>query len=199
MSLPPGLYAIADAGFGDPVQLGLALARGGARVVQLRAKGWSAAEVERSARALLPELRARGCLLIINDHLEVAAATGADGVHLGQEDGPASLAAARAALPAGALIGRSTRTLAQVAAAQNADYLGFGPIFATQTRADSPAPRGVDTLALAVAASRIPIVAIGGISAENLEGVRQAGAHGWAIISALLRAPDLDQAIAQLG
>lgn len=198
MPLPPGLYAIADAGFGDPVALGLTAARAGVAVVQLRAKGWSPSEVERAARALLPELSARGCVLVINDHVEVAAHVGAPAVHLGQEDGPSTLAEARALLPAGALIGRSTRTLEQVAAAQDADYIGFGPVFATSTREGSPAPRGVELLRQAVARSTVPVVAIGGISAENVGDVRASGAHGWAVISALWRHPDLDTAISAL-
>ena len=195
MPLPAGLYTIADADFGDPVALGLALARAGAATVQLRAKGWSPSAVERAARALLPELTARGCLLVVNDHLDVAAAVGAPAVHLGQEDGPARIDEARAALPPGVLIGRSTRTLEQVAQAQDADYIGFGPVFATTTRAGSPAPRGTALLAQAVAASRIPVVAIGGISADNVASVRASGAHAWAVISALLTAPDLDAAM----
>ena len=187
--LPRGLYAIADAGFGDPVTLGRALADAGARVIQLRCKGWPEAEVADAARALLPALRRQGAALIINDHLDVAVAGGADGVHLGQEDGPTALARAR--LPPGALLGRSTRTLEQVAEAQDADYLGFGPIYATNTRPGLPPPRGVDLLAAAVRASARPLVAIGGISPENLPAVRATGVHAWAVIRALLEAPDL--------
>ena len=146
MPLPAGLYTVADAAFGDPVALGLSV--------------------------LLPELRVRGCLLIINDHLAVAATTGADGVHLGQDDRPTSISEARAALNPGALVGRSTHDLAQVLAASDADYLGFGPIFATTTGAEGLEPRGIP--------------------------VRYAGAHGWAVISALVGAPDLDTAMRAL-
>ena len=198
MPLPAGLYTVADAAFGDPVALGLSLARAGARVVQLRAKGWAPEQVEAAARVLLPELRVRGCLLIINDHLAVAATTGADGVHLGQDDRPTSIAEARAALNPGALVGRSTHTLEQVQAASDADYLGFGPIFATTTGAEGLEPRGVASLEEAVATSRVPIVAIGGITPTNVHSVRYAGAHGWAVISALVGAPDLDAAMRAL-
>lgn len=189
--LPRGLYGIADAGFGDPVALGVALAEAGVAVVQIRAKDWSYEDLLAATRELLPELRARGALLIVNDSLRVAAELGADGVHLGQEDPPWDLREARAALPTGALIGRSTRTLEQVRAAQDADYLGFGPIFATTTRAGSPPPRGTALLAEAVAISARPVVAIGGIKAEDLPSLRAAGAWGWAVISALLGSEDL--------
>ncbi len=193
-ALPRGLYGIADAGFGDPVALGLALADAGVEVIQLRAKGWSEADLLEAARALLPGLRARGSLLIVNDSLAVAAEIGADGVHLGQEDPPWDLTEARAALPPGALIGRSTRTLEQVLAAQDADYLGFGPVYATTTRAGSPAPRGPALLAEAVRLSARPVVAIGGIGPEGLAEVKAAGAWGWAVISSLLTAPSLIEA-----
>ncbi len=196
--LPRGLYGIADAGFGDPVALGLALAAAGVKTVQLRAKGWAEADLLAAATALLPALRAQGALLIVNDSLAVAAAVGADGLHLGQEDPPWDLREARAALPSGCLIGRSTRTLEQVEAAQDADYLGFGPVYATQTRRHSPPPRGPALLGEAVARSRRPVVAIGGITAEGLPAVKAAGAHGWAVIGALLSAPDLPEAVSRL-
>lgn len=189
-ALPRGLYGVADAGFGDPVRLGVALAEAGVRTVQLRAKGWSQAELRAAAQALLPELRARGTLLIVNDDLRVAIEVGADGVHLGQEDPPHDLAG----LPPWLLVGRSTRTLEQVAAAQDADYLGFGPIFSTTTRPGLPSPRGTTLLAEAVQRSARPIVAIGGITAENLPAVKDAGAWAWAVISALVGAPDIKSA-----
>lgn len=196
--LPRGLYAIADAGFGEPVALGIALVEAGCRVVQLRAKGWSGDAVANAAEALLAVTRPAGALLIVNDHPKVAAEVGADGVHLGQEDPPFDLDALRRSLRPGALIGRSTRTLEQVAAAQDADYLGFGPVFATDTRPGLPPPRGVDMLAAAVRASTRPVVAIGGIDLDRLSEVRRAGPWGWAVISALLRAPNLAAAVLAL-
>lgn len=191
--IPAGLYAITDAGFGDPVRLGIALLDAGCGALQLRAKGWAAAEVGRAAAALLPHARRAGALLIINDHVEVAIAVGADGVHLGLDDG--DLAQARARLPAHMVLGASTRELPHIdAAAPYADYLGFGPVFATSTRPGLPEPRGVARLAEAVRHSPRPIVAIGGITADNLAGVIGAGAHAWAVISAILGAPDISEA-----
>ena len=196
--LPAGLYAIADAGFGDPVALGAALYEAGCPLVQLRCKGWPDAATERAARALLDVARRHRAMLVINDRVEVAAAVGAHGLHLGQDDGDA--VAARRALGPVALIGRSTHDLAQVEAAcadpASIDYVGFGPVFPTTTKADASAVRGVDRLASAVAASRVPVVAIGGITADNLEQVRSTRVHAWAVIAALFGAGDLMSAVA---
>ncbi|MFT4979902.1 MAG: thiamine-phosphate pyrophosphorylase [Myxococcota bacterium] len=193
-ALPAGLYGMADAGFGDPVALGCMLAEAGCRVIQLRAKGWSEADLRAAAAALLPPLRARGCLLILNDHPALAAAVGADGAHIGQDDGRA--AEARAMLGPARLLGLSTHTPQQVDAAQGvADYIGFGPVFGTQTKATGYAPRGVGALAEAATRSAIPVVAIGGITTANLPDVRGSGAHCWAVVSAILRAPSPPEAV----
>ncbi|MCB9778265.1 MAG: thiamine phosphate synthase [Alphaproteobacteria bacterium] len=185
--LPAGLYGIADASFGDPVALGVALAAAGVGVVQLRCKGWPTDDRRRAARALRAQLEGHACLLVVNDDVDAAVAAGAHGVHLGQDDG--DLAAARRRLGPDALIGRSTHDLAQVAAAvaEGADYLGFGPVFGTTTKADAVDVVGTDALRAAVAAAgAVPVVAIGGLTEARLPAVRATGAHGWALISALL-------------
>ncbi|MDG1481704.1 MAG: thiamine phosphate synthase [Myxococcota bacterium] len=187
-----GLYGIADAAWGDPVELGSRLAAAGCRIVQLRAKSLSDDTLLAAGRALRPRLHAHGARLIVNDRVHIAVACGADGVHLGQDDG--RLDAARRALPAGAIIGRSTHTVQQVEDAQDADYLGFGPVFMTATKDTGYADRGLSALAEAVAVSQIPIVAIGGINLARLQAVRETGAQGWAVISAILDAGDLERA-----
>jgi thiamine-phosphate pyrophosphorylase len=192
--LPRGLYGIADAGFGDPVALGTSLARAGVEVIQLRAKGVERARVlawAEALRAALPEV-----VLIANDDPTVALDARLDGVHLGDDD--PSIEEARAIVGPAALIGRSTRSLDAVRAYQHADYLGFGPVFATVTRAGSPEPRGVALLAEAVRASAVPIVAIGGIDPTNVAAVQATGAHGWAVITALLRAPELGDTVEKM-
>lgn len=185
--LPRGLYGIADAAFGDPLALGEALFAGGCAVVQLRCKGASTAERIELARRLVPMAEQRSALLILNDDLEAAARSGAHGLHLGQGDGP--LAIARDRLGPSRLIGRSTHTLAQVeaAVAEGADYLGFGPVFATTSKPDADVVVGLAGLEAAVITSTLPIVAIGGITEERLFRVRHTGVHGWAVISDLLR------------
>jgi len=186
VTLPRGLYGIADAGFGDPVVLGHALLEGGATVLQLRCKGWRAPAVATAARALAPACRTHGVPLLLNDHLALSHL--GDGVHLGQDDGPWD----RAGLAPGALVGRSTHDLAQLAAAieEGVDYVGFGPVFGTTTKAGALPPRGLDALARIVAASTVPVVAIGGLELASLPRVQATGVAGWAVISAILTAPD---------
>ena len=194
MRLPRGLYGIADAGFGDPVALGEALGRAGVAVVQLRAKGVDRARVLAWAQTLRQALP--GVVLIANDDPTIARDAGLDGVHLGDDD--PSIEEARAIVGPGALVGRSTRSLDAVRAYQHADYLGFGPVFATVTRVGSPEPRGVERLAEAVRSSAIPIIAIGGIDPTNVGQVQATGVHGWAVVSALLRAQNLGHTVEKM-
>ena len=194
--LPLGLYGMADSSQGDPLALGLWLFERGVRVVQLRAKGADAAALTDLARPLARRADAVGGMLIVNDSIEAAAAAGAQGVHLGQEDAP--LAEARRALGPGAIIGRSTHTLAQVRAAQGADYLGFGPVFGTRTKAIAWSPRGPALLGQAIAASSRPVVAIGGIGPGNLNEIRDVGARHWAVVGGLWAASDPEAALASL-
>jgi len=194
MTLPRGLYGIADAGFGDPVALGTALGRAGVAVIQLRAKGVDRARVlawAQALRAALPDV-----VLIANDDPTIARDAGLDGVHLGDDD--PSIEEARKVLGPTAWVGRSTRSLEAVRAYQHADYLGFGPVFATVTREGSPEPRGVRLLAEAVRSSSIPIIAIGGIDEANVVEVQATGVHGWAVVSALLRSPDLGDTVKKM-
>jgi len=183
MTLPRGLYAIADSTIGDPYTLGIELAEAGCTLIQLRTKGWTTQEVARVGAQLLEPLHNLGAKLIINDHTDVAAAIGADGVHLGQGDG--STEEARLALGPNALIGLSTHSLEQVHLVSHVDYIGFGPIFATTTKRAAGDPRGIEALRTVVQQSPVPVIAIGGITRRNLVAVRATGVHGWAIISDL--------------
>lgn len=190
--LPRGLYAIADGSSGRPLlALVAAFLEGGAAVVQLRLKDAGAGEllnIARQARALC-EGRA---LFLVNDRPDVARLAGADGVHLGQDDLP--VAAAREILGPGMCIGLSTHGDAEIdgALGAGADYLGFGPVFETQTKAAPlPPPHGPAGLARAVRrAGALPVVAIGGITAANVREVARAGAHCAAAIGELSRAAD---------
>lgn len=134
-------------------------------------------------------MRRAGALLIINDHADIAVAVGADGVHLGQDDLP--LADARKVVGERLLIGISTHTREQALAAEagGAGYIGFGPVFPTATKDAGPL-RGIDGLREVRSAVRIPVLAIGGITAANAEAVVAAGADGVAVISAVLDAKD---------
>ncbi|MDI5984664.1 thiamine phosphate synthase [Halomonas sp. M4R5S39] len=185
----PGLCA--DRGLVDTV---VAAVRGGVTLVQLRDKHASTAELIDQARRLKAALAGSGVPLIINDRLEVALAAGADGLHLGQDDG--DVAAARAALGERAILGLSVQTHGQLARLDPGplDYLGLGPVFATPTKHDHARPLGFDGLAALVAASPLPTVAIGGLTAEHAAAVRSAGADGLAVISAICGQPDPEAA-----
>ena len=187
-SLPVPLYGMADASAGDPVKLGTWLFERGVKVVQLRAKAASGRERAELARTLVAVARTHGASLIVNDDLEATRVSGAHGVHLGQDDAPT--AEARRWLGPGTWVGRSTHSLEQVRAADDADYLGFGPVFGTQTKDTGWSPRGVDLLAGAVAHAQVPVVAIGGIRPDNVAQVRGAGAAGWAVVGGLWSSPD---------
>jgi thiamine-phosphate pyrophosphorylase len=189
---PRGLYAIADGSSGrPPLALIAAFLEGGAAVVQLRLKDAGAREllnIARQARALC----AGRALFLVNDRPDVAKLAGADGVHLGQDDLPVS--AAREILGPGKWVGLSTHADAEIDLARGAgaDYLGFGPVFATQTKATPlPPPHGLEGLARAVRrAGALPVVAIGGITAANVREVARTGAHCAAAIGELSRAAD---------
>jgi thiamine-phosphate pyrophosphorylase len=199
MALPHGIYAIVDEAarhrgpLGAPLELVAAFVQGGAVVVQLRLKNAGAGELLRIAREAR-RICAGKSLLLINDRPDVAKLAEADGVHLGQDDLP--LAEARAILGPRALIGISTHSDAELNAAQGADYIGFGPIFATRSKpgATLPPPHGLEGLRRAVQLSKIPVVAIGGLTAANAGEVAATGARCAAAIAELCQADDPEAA-----
>ena len=192
-----GFYAILDR---DDEQLAKLLvtpaadAGAGARVLQVRLKPASTREILAAARMARRVTREAGALLVVNDRLDVALACDADGVHLGQDDLPlADASAALGARRATMMIGISTHDLAQVAAAVRggADYLGFGPVFATSTKANPDPVVGLAGLSSAVQlAAPIPVVAIGGIALEHAPSIAATGAAAACAISAINSAPD---------
>jgi len=193
-TFPSPLYAIADT-LGRPELsfLGLAeqICAGGARLLQLRVKDRPTREFLTLAQEVRTICHRYGSLLIINDRADIALAVEAEGVHVGQEDLP--LAAARKVLGPGKLIGVSTHDPAQALAAGRggADYLGFGPLFGTSTKATGYSARGLDQLREVRALVSLPIVAIGGITAERAPAVLAAGADAVAMISELVLANDI--------
>jgi thiamine-phosphate pyrophosphorylase len=192
LSLPP-LYAILDpeATRGRSPQAVLRdLLAAGIALLQLRVKTRPASEFLELAQLARAATGAGGCQLIVNDRADIALACDADGLHLGQEDLP--LAAARK-LMGGKIVGLSTHDVAQARDAERggADYIGFGPLFGTATKATGYSARGLEMLRQVRAAVRIPIVAIGGITEQNVEQAWQAGADSAAIISDILGADDI--------
>jgi len=185
---PIGVYAILDAGVMPPADLpaaAAACAASGVRVFQVRAKDLAAGAFVRLAIAIREALPA-DALLIVNDRADVALASGADGVHVG--DGDLAPADVRAILPPGSVVGFSTHSLAEVeaAAALPCDYVGFGPVFCSTTKRTGRREHGVKGLSAACAASTRPVVAIGGIAVAQVRALRAAGASGVAMISGLL-------------
>jgi len=160
---------------------------GGIDVVQLRAKNCGVDEVRALAEKLLPVARATGIPLLVNDHVAIAQAVEVAGAHLGQDD--ETIAIARAVVSRPILIGKSTHSLAQAMAAEEegADYIGFGPLFATPTKPDY-APIGLENIRAVHERVSLPIFCIGGIHINNLQRVIDAGAKRVVMVSAILKA-----------
>lgn len=178
---------------GAPDALILAALRGGAHVIQLRDKTATDAQMLQQALRLKPAIAAAGALLIINDRLSVALASGADGLHIGQGDGDPL--AARMALGPDRILGLSIETLAQVPLIPpGVDYIGAGPLRATATKPDHAQPLGMAGLAQIVAASPVPVVAIGGLALPDALPLRAMGCAGMALVSAIASAPDPEAA-----
>jgi thiamine-phosphate pyrophosphorylase len=178
----------------DILTVARAALAGGATVIQLRDKTASTAQLLAEGYALRALTRAYGALLIINDRVDIALAVEADGAHIGQDDLPAPLA--RQLLGSERILGISAGNCAEAAGAlaAGADYLGVGPIFGTRSKADAGLPIGTEFLAELAARSTLPLVAIGGITAENAALAIQAGASGIAVITAVTTATDIEAA-----
>lgn len=187
------LYGILDSGYCAPENMGTMLEHmiaGGIDIVQLRAKGMEADRIAELARDLHPISKAAGVPFIINDHPSLAGVTDVEGIHVGVED--MSVAEARRLAGRSCWIGKSSHSVAQAqeGAGQGADYLGFGPLFATPTKPDYM-PIGTDDIRGVYQTVRIPVFCIGGIKRENLPQVRAAGAQRVVIVSGILLAADV--------
>jgi thiamine-phosphate pyrophosphorylase len=197
----PFLYPILDLallGTRAPGAVAATLLDGGVTLLQLRGKSASDADLVAAAREVLAVTRPRGACLVINDRPDVALVVGADGVHVGQDDlRPRDV---RTLVGPRLVVGVSTHDLAQVSATADepVDYVAFGPVFETRTKARPDPVVGLDLLAQARRCTRRPLVAIGGIEAANARAVVEAGADGLAVVSALLGAPQLSRALHEL-
>jgi thiamine-phosphate pyrophosphorylase len=188
------LYGIVDLGYvrgSEALDVTRKMLAGGVQIIQLRAKNLPAPAVASLARELAPACRAAGVPFLLNDHPALVAETGADGAHVGQDD--LGVAEARALAGPGKIIGKSTHSLvqAEAAAAEQPDYIGFGPLFATPTKPDYPAI-GVSDIAAVHARVSLPIFCIGGVKKENLAALAGAGARRVVIVSGILQAPDIE-------
>ena len=194
-----GLYFIVDgqALAGREVEVARDAIKGGAKVIQLRDKQRSKRELLSLARELARLCSFTKTLLIINDHLDIARAIGADGLHLGQNDLP--MAVARQLMPPEMILGWSTHSLgeARMAAQHGADYIAVGSIFPSPSKPGVP-PCGTELLKKVRKAVSTPLVAIGGINADNVAQVIEAGAQAVAVISAVAAADDAESAARRL-
>ncbi len=181
----PALYAVADAAFGDPVDISRRLFRGGAGLVQLRNKPAASGQLLEQALRIVREAPPKA-VVIVNDRADVAAIAGAAGVHVGQGDLDPLLA--REILGSESVVGVSTHNTSQVRAtvAESVDYIAVGPVFDTSTKKDHASVLGLERFAEICEAVDLPVVAIGGIRLEHLGELFAAGANSVAVISDLL-------------
>src|SRR5262249_39387017 len=194
----PFLYAILDSQFStDLVGDGRQALRAGAGIFQIRAKTLTPRKLYDIVAALAPDCAAANVPLIVNDNVDVALLTGAAGVHLGQEDCPAG--DARNILPH-QLIGISTHNETQAAKASQCpvDYISVGPVFPTRSKANPDPVVGLDFVRKICATSKLPVVCIGGITAQAFSALISAGAGGLAVISAIYEGPSVYDTISRL-
>lgn len=174
--------------------------RGGATMVQLRDSVTPTRDLVMIARRLVMLLRPLAIPFIVNDRIDVAMISGADGVHVGQGDMHAR--DARALMGEDCILGLSVANAAELEASRDAldavDYLGVGPVFSTATKPDAGEAIGLDGITWMRGASDLPLVAIGGIDKTNTAGIVRAGADGVAVVSAIMNAPDPAGASAEI-
>jgi len=191
------LYVIVNTVVGNPFDETIDTARlvqlaisGGAGTIQIRGKNEEDGVFVETVTQAVAICRGSGIPLIVNDRLDIAIDGGADGVHLGQAD--TSIAEARRAGSEHLIVGATAGSLEEAgdAEASGADYIGFGHLFPTTSKSKPLPPVGIDALAEVCAAVKIPVVAIGGIDAANIDSVLRAGAHGVAVIGAIAGAED---------
>lgn len=187
------LYGILDLSYVDSLEtkwVAEQMIDGGVDLIQLRAKALPVGQIAKLAADLHRITFARSVPLIINDHSEIARIVPAEGVHVGQDDLP--IAEVRKIAGPNCVVGKSTHSVDQAIRAfyEGADYIGFGPIFATPTKPDYP-PVGLDEIRKVHEAVHIPIFCIGGIKLDNLPEVITAGARRVVIVSGLVQAADI--------
>ncbi len=196
-----GLYAIIDTSLivlSEVEKTAVEMLEGGANIIQLRAKDTPTGTMLEAARKIRALTVSYGALFIVNDRVDVALLSRANGVHLGNDDIPAE--DARKLLGKNAIIGISTHTRDEAldARKRGADYISFGPVFATKTKKDALSPRGLKALKQAVEAVSIPVVAIGGINEKNLSDVLACGVDATAIISDILTSKDIGAKVTRI-
>lgn len=172
--------------------------QGGADTIQFRHKTGSTRELIRIAQEMSAICTQHNIPLIVNDRADVALAVGAKGTHFGQDDMPVGIG--RRILTSETIIGASARTEEKIfeAITEGADYIGYGPIYNTSSKADAEQTKGLDRLHKMSQIAECPVIAIGGITLDTAADVIQAGAHGIAVISAVCGQSDPQKATEEL-
>jgi thiamine-phosphate pyrophosphorylase len=196
-----GLYVITDERLSKGlthVEIARRALQGGADVIQLRDKHMNCSDLINAAKEIRQLTKGTSTLFIVNDRLDVALISGADGVHLGQKDIPVKFA--KKISPPGLIIGVSASTVEEAVKAESegADYIGMGPVYNTSSKSDAEPACGIDALREACDKVSIPVVAIGGIGMNNAREVLEAGADGIAVISAVVSQDDVTKAANEL-
>ena len=196
------LYGILDLDYvavDNAVAMTRQLVDGGVDILQLRAKNASQETILEVGKSIIEISQDGGVPFIINDFPEIAVKLGADGLHIGQDDG--DMTAIRSIVGHEMIVGRSTHSASQAAAAatdSGTDYIGFGPLFPTATKPDRPAI-GLDEIrAVHAAHPQLPIFCIGGVKLESLPTILEAGAHRVVIVSDMLHAADVGIYISEI-
>ncbi|MBE9528070.1 MAG: thiamine phosphate synthase [Proteobacteria bacterium] len=200
-TVPAGLYAIIDTTYvavDDIGEVASKILAGGCKTIQLRAKGLKAADKLRAARLLKVLAAKSGATFIVNDRVDIAMLSNADGVHVGQVDLP--IKDVRELLKGVQIIGLSTHNIDEAREAQSlgADYIAVGPIYRTQTKHDAEEPKGTEVLREIVQSVNLPVVAIGGITLDNVDEVLATGARAVAMISEILLSDDITAETARI-
>ena len=195
------IYTIIDSAFsmGRPVpEITERLLQAGVRIIQYREKEKKAGEMLKECRQIREATRNAGACFIINDHVDIAILADADGVHIGQDDLP--VAEVRRLIGPGRIIGLSTHSPQQAgqAVAAKVDYIGVGPLYATQTKKDVCAPVGLSYLDYVVNNVTLPFVAIGGIKRHNIADVVRHGARCCCLVTEILEAEDIGERIREI-
>jgi thiamine-phosphate pyrophosphorylase len=196
-----GIYVVTDRELcpgRSHLDIAMAAVEAGACCVQLRDKSLGGRNLVELAKSIRCAVMGTKVKFIVNDRLDVALAVGADGVHLGQDDIPVS--SARAVMGQTAIVGVSVGSVEEAVQGENdgASYVAVGPIFATATKSDAGNPVGLETITAVKNAVSVPVVAIGGIGVDNIASVAKAGADAAAVVSAVVCAPDMVEAVRAL-
>lgn len=201
MILPKGIYALTSEPHSlgrSNVEVGKQILTSGVKILQYREKSKKMKAMYEECLALRKMTREAGALFIVNDHLDLALAVDADGVHVGQDDLPVKVV--REIVGPNRIIGLSTHSpeQAQAAVREGADYIGVGPIYKTQTKTDVCAPVGLEYLRYVVENLNIPFVTIGGIKEHNLFDVVKNGAETVALVTEIVGSEDIHGTIMRL-